>query len=365
MSQSSQIHSFFSGPAYTSQVFSDCSDGTTGGCQLQGHVWTPSSPNNVPVGDTHAVFYKGRQVDSLIYKLYNQAHDEVLFAIEDAEQKWQVMNEDVDVQIFSAEGDVIHQIMDCIFLGPYSRVDYWPTPSCSSEEECLSGPYWSRDDSSGASRSVDSHTCPPTLNIPFTCGSPARKSLIRYFVKRVLTEPNTNGTIFQQAVLAQLKTMKNLWANQSLYGCLCEDQTYSHSCCASNSSFLPDPLNVEFRDLSSDHVLSVLEDEFDDLYERAMQTRDAWTVFMPDIDSNELPKYNWSQSPRVSDEARFSPKNPVYSYTPEEANSPFLTMESTLWGTCHAALKQVFSLYFLFSKLTQPIGVLDPAHGQG
>ena len=89
-------------------------------------------------------------------------------------------------------------------MGPYARVDYWPLPSCDAGEECLAGPYWSRDASGGQSRGVDPYSCVNVPSLPYTCGSPGRQSLTRYFVNTFITQPNSNGSRFQEAVLAQL-----------------------------------------------------------------------------------------------------------------------------------------------------------------
>ena len=48
------------------------------------------------------------------------------------------INNDV---FFSQEGVFMHQMMDCIFMGPYTKVNYWPGDS----QGRLSVPAWYRD----------------------------------------------------------------------------------------------------------------------------------------------------------------------------------------------------------------------------
>ena len=180
----------FSGPAAQGiPVFQNCVDDETQDvCTLSGHAWSPTSNNSIPIGQSHAVLYHGRQTDSLIVRLYNEAYAGMRSALDAAIAHWSVDQQDVSAKFFSAEGDLIHQTLDCIFMGPYARVDYWPLPSCGPGEECLAGPYWSRDPDGGKSRGVDPYSCVTVDSLPYTCGSPGRQSLTRYFVNTFLTQ---------------------------------------------------------------------------------------------------------------------------------------------------------------------------------
>lgn len=339
----------FSGPAAKNvSVFQNCVDDETQSvCTLAGHAWSPTSNNTVPIGQPHAVLYHGRQADSLIMRLYTQAYRAVQEATDAAIAHWTVNNQNVKAQFFSAEGDMIHQILDCIFMGPYSRVDYWPIPSCQAGEECLTGPYWSRDTNMGQSRSVDPFTCITVNSLPYTCGSPARQSITRYFVNQYMSDSNANTSVFQRAVLAQLRDIKRAWPepSYSTYGCVCEDGNQSQTCCetaSGGSRYFPPNLLINTKDLAPEHVLNSIDVHFDELYARAIQTQSAWLDYMAEVAPDEYVKYDWTKSRRASDEARLNPKQPAYTYGSEEAISPLRDVESTLWDVCHASLKQVF-----------------------
>lgn len=242
---------------------------------------------------------------------------------------------------------VIHQILDCIFMGPYARVDYWPMPACQAGEECLTGPYWSRDTGQGRSRSVDPYNCLTVNSLPFTCGSPGRQSLIRYFVNTYLSNANANTSVFQQSVLAQLREIKATWPspNYTKYGCVCADKSQSHTCCADGTGpdrFFPPNLVLNTKDLSPDKVLNSIDLHFGQIYARALQTQGPWLDYLSQVAPGEFAKYDWTGSRRASDEARLNPKQPAYSYGSDEAMSPLGSVDSTLWDVCHASLKQVF-----------------------
>jgi len=344
----------FSGPAAQGiAVFQNCVDDETQSiCTLAGHAWSPTSNNTVPIGQPHAVLYHGRQADSLIMRLYTAAYQRIQAAVDAAIAHWTVNQLNVKAQFFSAEGDLIHQILDCIFMGPYARVDYWPMPVCLQGEECLTGPYWSRDAGEGLSRSVDPYTCLTVQSLPYTCGSPARQSLIRYFVNTFLTDANANTSVFQQAVLAQLQQIKAAWPQPSYdtYGCVCADRNQSQTCCAGAASYVPPNLFVNTKDLTPDNVLNSIDQHFDQLYTYALESQGAWLDYLGEVAPSQRSGYDWTGSRRAADEARLDPKAPAYTYGREEAMSPLRTVDSTLWDVCHASLKQVFWTLPIFAE---------------
>ena len=340
----------FSGPADQGlPVFSACVDGSSSGgaCSLPQHLWTPRSSNDVPLAAQHRVISHGVNRDGLVQSLYAQARETVLSAVEASLRVWaSSTNPAVNAEFFSVEGDVLHQTMDCIFMGPYARMDYWPTPECVEGEECLRGPFWSRDAGDGSSRDVDPSTCDAPPSLPYTCGSPGRKSLMRYLVLKLLagggTETNQNTSNIGVILRTTLRDLAALWNDTAGYGCACA-AGFSPLCCATNltSPLLPERLDQKFTSVSAKTVLAALVDDMADLYRLALERREAWMLYMEDVSDNETQAYNWSGSLRATEEARLHPGRPASAYTTEPM-SPLLEEDSTLWDVCHAALKQVF-----------------------
>lgn len=334
----------FTGPAAKGiEVFKNCvDDNNYGTCTLSSHIWSPASANAIPVGYEHVVEYRGQMPDSLIFRLYERAQAMVMKAVTDALTRWQVDQKAVEAQFFSAEGDVIHQILDCIFLGPYARVDYWPIPPCDGTEDCPNGPYWARDEA-GTSRNLDPYDCVQEPSLPYTCGSPGRQSLVRFFVKRYLSQGNGNSSVFQQAVKARLEEIKRKWESTTNFGCNCQDGIRSHTCCKdAQGRFFPPELDLDLSALPSEHVLEAITSQFQDVYTLALQTQAPWIDYLHSLFPGEFATWDWTASRRAVDEARFDPKNPVYNYSGAEANSPMDDVDSTLWDICHSTLKQVF-----------------------
>lgn len=337
----------FSGPAKTRAPFASCVDGPDeGNCTLPGHCWTPQSSANVPVCEQHHVLSTGGHLDGTVQNLYRAAQALVQSAVEDAIGAQEGTH--ALMSFFSVEGDVLHQTADCIFMGPYSRVDYWPMPAaCADGEECLEGPFWARDEGEGGTRGVDPNQCPAETALPYTCGSVARRSLMRFFLNTVLTgngaARNKNMTALREIMLATLHGIAADWANVSRFGCPCghNAREYLPSCCTNMDSLLPPHLNKTFTSLQADTVLSAIEDDFSELFQWATDSHLPWFTNLEAIRPGTRRKYDWRSSQRAQDEARLNPVKPSLSYARDEAMTPALTSDSSMWDLCHSALKQL------------------------
>ncbi len=363
----------FSGPAEVQKIerFAACVDGMGSGtdCTLPQHLWTPLSDNSIPSAEQHRVASYGVNQDGLVQHLYSRARALVEKAVNRSLDVWgegKPGTDAVDVEFFSVEGDVLHQTMDCIFMGPYSRVDYWPIPACKQGLECLRGPFWARDEEEGQGRSVDPRACSAPNTLPYTCGSPARKSLMRYLVKTILAGGmggrNQNVSNVQRILRETLLGLRADWGDVNRFGCDCSAAgngtgPFLPSCCRNFTGrpLLPPVLNKTFTSLNSTTVLQALQVGMEELFEEALENQNVWLAYMPDVAPDEWLQYNWSGSTRVDDEARYDPTQPTQQYSSEaEAMSPLKEVDSTLWDVCHAALKQVF-----FTLPAQGAGILD------
>lgn len=334
----------FSGPAAKGvQAFVDCDDGgLDGACMLNGHCWSAASNNDHPVCHQHTVHYNQARRTQLVAALHEDARQAVSAAYLAAMAAWNGTNQPVKADFFSVEGDLIHQTMDCIFMGPYARVDYWATPVCQAGEECLSGPFWSRDLGNGTSRRVDPDTCESQPTLPYTCGSPARQSLMRYLVNDLVSQSQDGqGSAIQQAVLAHIGEIWAAWSDKAAYRCVCPDGSAADACCTLDN-VLPPGLNADTFEIRDEHVLQGLGADFQTIWDLSGQSASAWTMHMHDIAPQELAAYNWSGSPRARREALLDMVTPSYTHGAEEAASAMPDNQHSLWDACHGALKHVF-----------------------
>ena len=333
----------FSGPASNAsampdrrQKFQECLGGYSdgGACDLSGFVWSPASSNSVPVAERH-VIYSGNEThleDAYAQKM-RKASDLVMSELSKLES---YENPDLQAAVFSAEGDIIHQLLDCVYMGPYARMDYWPGLKCdeTSQPDCLVGPYWSRDSSKGKSRNLDLDTCEITEQLPFTCGSKTRQAMVRDFVKRYL-ETGVNGAdLIKKIIVEWLGVQKDIWWNPSRFTCNCS------GCC--DGSYLPTNLSNISLQISTKELINALEQRVRSFYRSSMISSEPW---IGELDQSELAKYNWTTSEgshRVAPYALYHPAKPTMSYSNDEALSPPTSFLSpSLWHTCHSALKQI------------------------
>lgn len=363
----------FSGPAALQKLpaFAQCTDGPQEGqCSLPGHCWSPQSPNSVPVCEQHRVIFPENDINGLIQQLYSSAQSMVLSAIQASVEAQKAGSSLANASFFSVEGDVLHQTMDCIFMGPYSRVDYWPIPPCEPGQECLEGPYWSRDTGAGASRNVDPVNCPADSTLPYTCGSPGRRALMRRLVLDILPSngatANTNTSLLHEMVLAALNVLNATWNSTANFGCPCPGRkAFLPSCCQSNSSFLPPPLMQDYTTIPAQAVLTALEDDLQGIFNLAMDDYLSWRKYLEEVAPGESAKYDWRGSLRVQDEARLNPGQPATTYQSDEALNPVLYRNASMWDVCHAALKQVlFTLPLDASGVVFDIGQFNGSAAQ-
>lgn len=120
----------FSGPAkkndssLTTAEFRRCAhDYEDSGCIIPHMVWSSSSKNKVPVATLHTIDETHPQDrEQVANRLFAEARDMAMKALTKLEN---FTDANLEVVLFSGEGDSLHQIFDCIVMGPYSRVDFW------------------------------------------------------------------------------------------------------------------------------------------------------------------------------------------------------------------------------------------------
>ncbi len=98
-------------------------DGTS--CRLQAYLWSSTSRNAVPVAEMHSVGFSDfsmRQTHAAMD--YEDISKDVLDAVASATASWS--QDWLTLSLFTAEGDLFHQPLACVFLGPDGRADISP-----------------------------------------------------------------------------------------------------------------------------------------------------------------------------------------------------------------------------------------------
>jgi hypothetical protein len=326
------------GPAMRS-VFRACLDQyEDSDCQISSNLWTPQSDNAVPVAHRHGVkLGSSEALNGVVALKFQEAFDLVEKALKPLED---YNNPDLQTIFFSPEGDIMHQMMDCVFAGPYTRVNYWPQDLLG----LLPVPVWHRD-IDGTSRAVDPRECVKQSmdrSPPYSCGSHARQAVIKYFFRDYL--PRVQNSTMNNIIKSMTADIQAAWGDISNYTCLCHDNiTHSIACCSANNSgtWLPPNLRPSYQSLPSNAILRDLTRNLKNFYRYALEETQVWTKYLP---QETLSSYNWSADPTsaeiASHQAHFRTDKPVIKYDESEARSPLIT--TALWHQCHGLLNQIF-----------------------
>lgn len=117
----------YTGTQAFSQEFSNCMEGDAGGgasgkesCNIPSFVWSGRSTNRVPVANYHA--YLDPDPIATATRIHAEVSDRMTDIISSVRQSFTTTG--LRAMLFSTEGDALHQLMDCIFMGPFASMDY-------------------------------------------------------------------------------------------------------------------------------------------------------------------------------------------------------------------------------------------------
>jgi len=365
----------FSGPATIKGAvglpFRVCLDhyADSGTCTLPLIVWSGRSTNKVPVGVDHSTVIADPRMRSVAaFNAYASIQNDVRAAL-DAASQWNATN--LKVTVFSAEGDMLHQYFDCMMMGALDSVDLWPGPVG------LEKPFWSRNRRNTGGRDFELPCSGDALNdrsghrdtqSPFTCGSDARRAVIKYFIRnRMGTQGSANQEIVRQAVKVLVSQLQQAWLTSvSNYACQCANGTHSLDCCTLDPScdpsvftcacsdgsaasyaccdtecqagtLLPSRFNVPFASVPGGQAMAGLLDDAG-----RYLSSDVWTNNNPWLlwDTGGQAAYNWTVTgPQAAlDDGMYDTTQPVKAYDATEIGYPF---RSTVWAQCHGLLHQI------------------------
>lgn len=327
-------------------------------------VWSGRSKNKVPVALDHATRLTdpaAQQAAAL--RIFNETRNTVVAMLNKLNSTWN--SNSLDVAVFSAEGDLLHQYFDCAMMGAMDSMSPWPSPPGTSQ------PVWSRHTDGSPGRDFElpcegdqlkDRTGVRDNQPPFTCGSHSRRAVIKYFL-RSLPASNVHSTV-TNAVQWLIGNLSAAWdTSLDNYLCACLDPlgrpngTRGFGCCqlecamtapcpcpnslpdsfacckCDTSSLLPQQFMVPFTTIQGTTLSSTLLDQAASYIRTTLWTsNDPWLKWDPGAD------YSWDgpQAAVAQDWAAFDPVKAVISY--QELGVPF---GATIWQMCHGLLQQV------------------------
>ena len=323
-------------------------------CDLNPLVWSGNQPQKMPAASLHGtVPPANRSIEMEADGLYANVVNSLLQAIKAFESTFAQEAVSIDTILFSADGDFVHDFFDCMYLGPYTRVDLL---ACDPDGR-LECPFYARDNMSGASR--DFTACYGDAMhgdhmLPFTCGSQARRSLIKYFFRNVSLTAQ-GGTALSQNVSKKMKEhmdaiLQNYTNGSASWGCwdpLLQKCTLQG--CQFSNGYAP-CLDSHYEISSEDVGDLILETVLNVLplyYKQTMSDTLPLTAYY------ETPQpAQWGKDPISAAIAQelglFAPHVPLVAYNTEEVYSmpPSTTLDmvnrtlGSLWGVCTSLLSQ-------------------------
>ena len=183
-------------------------------------LWSGSSTNHVPVARLHPVQKLQENRSSDAYAKLRQLIDteiKPLFTELISTDFSASLRQHLDVNAFSVEGDQLHQLVDCVVLGPFAAAELHANVH-SAAIRPLPVPTYHRGRSSSREFSSWGRTG----------GSDARKALIRDVLAHV--DEHAQGILLAR-VNAQVLTLADRWLNIDNFLCSCLNAPPAMACC--------------------------------------------------------------------------------------------------------------------------------------
>jgi hypothetical protein len=185
-------------------------------------LWTGSSTNHVPLTNMHSMNVPQDERERIAEaKIEKMIAEEIKPIVEKMLMSsfTEKLKDDIDVEAFSVEGDELHQLIDCIVLGPYAAASL----SASVHLENLPSlpvPLYHRG--SALSRKFSSWGQ--------TGGSPARKAFMHIVRRHVETQ--ATETVATE-VRDHMQDIAKIWLDKRNYLCTCpNDPVPKIKCCS-------------------------------------------------------------------------------------------------------------------------------------
>jgi len=339
----------FTGPASNpsaSVLFKQCvtDNGIDDNCVLPHYIWSGRTTNKVPVSNDHGVSYPIGSEDLFKYidrKMATIRNDIVNYLIQPEILNWQ--NDQINTEIFSMEKDILHQMFDCLMIGPYASADFWPTGA----QGMLPTMKYYRKTEDSREFEMPSPDCVPGVDSccpqqsPYSCGGPARRAIIHTFVHRMKADTGVAKSVIQDEVRKKISQLTSLFASKAAYGCDCVDGDFYSTgvdvrCCKGKdvSQFASTSMQqMDFDIIGSDNISAAMFDEIQSYVHDSIWNNET-------LYTNFLPGWEPADFQRAEDEGFFDAQSPILNYDFHDVARP--KVNDTLWKFCTAIISQAF-----------------------
>jgi hypothetical protein len=283
--------------------------------------------------------------NALAMRYFREAKAQALCALQGLEN---YVNDNLDVVLFSGEGDSLHQMFDCMVQGPYARMDLWSRGSNNK----LAVPNWARDaDGIGLSRTLDlpcsNAKLEGDMKAPFTCGGSTRRAVIKYFVRDHINKNSDGSSLVVALIRKQIARLKAAWEQDvSLFACQHVNGTHGLEYCDAGNAdgFSPPVLQVPFDAIASSDILKDIVGEIWPYLQEALAGGNRNREFFQyHGDPVEQQSWNWVASGTANlakDDGLYDSQLPVVNYSTGETGYAF-ARNTSIWDMCVGMVSQV------------------------
>ncbi len=296
-----------------------CKVDTSATLKYPGFLWTGSSSNHGPLAKLHPEMLTSEERRAKASNDLQKMRDneirpmfEKLLSTEFAKN----LREHLDAEAFSVEGDQLHQLVDCVVMGPYSSADLNSNVHLENTRP-LPVPQYHRGN-------------PHSRQFSSSGGSQPRTDLLQIVFDQVngMTED-----FIEQAVKEHTQKLAKVWLEPSNFLCICADGSKILTCCHGDNNF--ELRNTTLSRTDWDLQNQVLKNTYSHVVTSDV-LRVLWTK-------------NFGTPITLTDEQRleleaahlFGQDFPVHTYGAEDTEDTF--NKRSLWDTCTSRVAGLFS----------------------
>jgi hypothetical protein len=292
---------------------------------------------------------------------------------------WESEKAKIETAFFSADGDMVHDFLDCVFLGPYTRAEWLPCIQDSLDDARC--PFYARDGAGGLNRKFNKSCLRDNLNTidfqpPFTCGSQARRSIIKYFYRNFSSSLSGVGlqNLTVQMLQAQIDQLKRDWTDASNFGCRTKATGKCDvASCSLHDNYYEPCLNMDDFYISAQNAMILVDawtTELERYYQFVMQDTRAWTTYYAASAAPGQPpapaqwKADSASAAAAAANLLFSPDaavlthdmDEVYNMPTDSKASDSQRLMGSAWALCMGGLAQPWSTMPTVADGSRPLG---------
>ena len=244
-------------------------------------------------------------------------------------QTQEISSADISAQTWSKDGDELHQLIDCVILGPYASADMSSSFTMSNNERLPVSQYYRNAPNSRA------------FSTTTTKGSMSRQKIVKLILEHVNLQ--TEQTVVDQANI-KLRSLKALLQRESIqdntlldyFLCQCPDNTRALTCCM-DSNNINSLADITFPALTLLDSWDLSTNIKETMQAQALES-DVWKLLWTEF-VFQAPQYTDDILREMVEAQVFDTTQTIYNYDQKELRSSY---DRTMWQHCTSLLTSSF-----------------------